>query len=174
MSKTKAIILMAFVLALAAGAALGRLSSRATPRPPGGQSWLIAELDLTHDQQQKMNAIWTDMMQNQGRQFGERMRALQQEREAAFANLLTDAQKQEYTQINEQFAQRSREMWKQIDEQFSAVAEKTRLILNETQRPKFDALVKKFRAEGPGFNWAMGPGGRGRGPGIGPPTRPGQ
>ena len=167
MSKTKAAIVMAFVLALAAGAALGMLGSRSLPRHGGGESWLTNELQLSPEQQKKMNDIWTDLLKTKGHEFGDQMHALQQQREAAIAKLLSDSQKADYQRINDEFAQRGRELWKQAEQQFNAAADRTRLILTDTQRPKYDALVEKFRADGASGNWVFGPG---SGPRGGSPT----
>ncbi len=111
-------------------------------------------------------------MQGKGKEFAEQMRSLQQQREAAITGLLSDDQKVQLDRINDQFAQRARDLWKQAEQQFSAAAEKTRSILSESQRPKYDALLEKFRADGASGNWVFGPQPGSRAPSTTPSTQP--
>ena len=170
MSKTKAIILTAFVLAMAAGVALGMLSSRTIPQRNSGHSWLGDELQLTATQEQQMCQIWSGVMQSKGKAFAEQMRSLQQEREAAISTVLTADQKAQLDQINDRFVQRAGDLWKSSEQPFMAAAEKTRSILSDSQRSKYDALLEKFRADGASGNWVFGPGPKG--PSTAPSTRP--
>jgi cell division protein ZapA (FtsZ GTPase activity inhibitor) len=150
MKKTKIIIFITFVLAMGAGVAVGMLGARTVPArvPPGDpQSWLVSELQLSPDQQVKMKQIWQEMLQDKGRQYGEEMRQLQQQRDAAIAALMTPDQKEQYTKINQDFAARTREVWQRMERDFSAAADRTKQILDDRQKEKFQAMMDKFRAQ---------------------------
>lgn len=176
MTRPKTIMLLTFVLAMGAGVSVGVLASRttATQPPRGGPSWLIHELDLTPVQQQQMKDIWMELVGRRGNEMREQMMALQQEREAAIVGLLDAGQSQKYEQINQQFMQRAGELWKRVEQDFLAAAEKTRQLLNETQRKRYDTLVQQFQsqhANGEWFGMGMsGMGSRGRGPSTSPST----
>src|ERR1041384_2271614 len=109
MTKTKAAILMAFVLPLGAGVGGGILGSRALPPQNGMRARFVEELQLTPDQQKQVDAIWMELMRTKLRGLGEEFKALQQQREAAVAGLMTADKKEKYEQINQQFAQGMRD-----------------------------------------------------------------
>lgn len=154
MNKTKAIMFVAFVLAMGAGVAVGMLGARSLPssaKPEERQgdpgSWLVKELQLTPDQADKMRAIWNDLLRTKGPQYGEEFKALQQQRESAVTAIMTASQQEQCKKVDEDFAQKARDVWKRMEQDFSAAAERTRQLLNESQRPKYDALIARFRAE---------------------------
>lgn len=154
MNKTKAIIFVAFVLAMGAGMAVGMLGARslpAKPSPEGHQgdpgSWLVKELQLTPDQAAKMRDIWNDLLRTKGPQYGEEFQALKQQRESAIAAIMTAPQQEQCKKIDDDFVQKGREVWKRMEQDFTAAAERTRQLLSESQRPKYDALIARFRAE---------------------------
>lgn len=154
MTRTKWIILVACVLSMGAGVGVGMLRSRAQSPPAGSKaSMLIQELQLTPEQQKEMEKIWKELVSTRGREFAEQMRKLQQERETAIAGLLDEGQTQKYQQINVQFMEKAKELWKRTEQEFSTAAEKTRLLLNETQRQRYDVMVNQFRAEHANRDW---------------------
>lgn len=157
MSKTNAIILMAFVLALGAGVAVGMLGSRALPSQNDRRAQFIRDLGLTSQQEEKMNEIWMDLMRTKGREYGEAFRAIEQQKNAAIQNLFNADQKQQYELINKEFAQQGMDLWKRAERDFEAATEKTRQILDAAQQVKFDALMAKFRSEHARGDWGMGP-----------------
>jgi len=163
MTKTKLIIFTAFVLAMGAGVAVGMLGSRTLPRPrpDGPQTWLTQELQLTSDQQDKMSQIWSGLLQTKGREFGKQMHLLQVQHDEAVQAMLSSAQQDQYKNLNEEFAQRARDLWKRMEQEFLAASETTRKILNDSQRQKYDVLVSKFRSEHANGDWfTAGPMGR--------------
>lgn len=175
MSRTKWIILVACLLSMGAGVALGMLRSRIQPRGVDARStWLTQELDLSPSQQQEMEKIWNELLQTRGREFGEQMRTLQQEREVEVAGLLDANQTTKYEQINQRFGERMRELFQKVEQDFLAASEKTRAMLNESQRERYDQLVARFRGMHAKGEW-MGMGGpmpaRGM-MGRGPVSRP--
>ncbi len=166
MTKTKVIIAIAFVLALGAGVAVGMLGARNMPTHRGRSSWLTEELHLSADQQKQMQEIWSNVLRGKGREHMEQVRALQQQREGEIVALLTAEQKARYEQINQQFDQRVQEFARQRDEAFEQAVEKTKQILGDSQRQKYDELLKKMRTDRAERRGPGGPGG-----GLGAPPR---
>jgi cell division protein ZapA (FtsZ GTPase activity inhibitor) len=157
MTKTKAIILTAFLLAMGAGVAVGMLSSRALPPQNNMRARFIEELQLTPEQQKQIDGIWMEQMRGRMREFADEFRSIQQQRETAIAGLMSADQKEKYDQINQQFAQRARDLWKRGEEAFEAASARTRQILTESQRPKFDEMLNKFKAQIPSSDaWLSG------------------
>lgn len=164
MSKTKAVISVSFVLALGAGVALGMLGSRTLPQRGDPRSHIVDALQLTPEQQAQMDEIWSGLIRDRGRQYGEEMRIIQEEHDAALNAMLSSEQKQEYDRINAEFARKMQEIWKKAEQEFRAATEKTRAILSPSQQATFDEMLKQF-TERAGGGWGGGamPGGSGRG-----------
>jgi hypothetical protein len=158
MSKTKAIILMGFVLALGAGVAVGMLGSRALPQPSDRRARFIQELELTPQQEDQMKGIWMNLMQTKGREYAEAFRSIEQQRASAIQALLNEEQKQKSEAINQEFAKQGQELWKRAEQDFESATQKTRQILSPSQQEKFDALMTKFRSEHSRGHWGMGSG----------------
>jgi Spy/CpxP family protein refolding chaperone len=156
---TKAIFGLAFVLAIGAGMALGMLTARATPAPADQRSnWFVDQLQLTAAQQRQMEEIWGALMREKGRAYGEEFRQLQAQRETDIAGMMSSDQRGQYDQINQKYAMKGAELWKRFEQEFVHATEKTRQILNEAQRVKFDAMIEQFRASrGGGNGWGSGP-----------------
>jgi len=173
MTRTKVIILIACILSMGAGVEVGMLRARTEPgKEDSRASWLIKELNLTPDQQRGMEAIWKEMVRSKGAEFRDEMMKLHQEREAAVAGLMSPEQSEKYQQIHAQFMEKGRQLWKRMEQEFLAAAEKTRQLLNETQRVRYDILLKQFQEQHNGGEWfGMGPMGRGA-MGRGPATLP--
>ncbi|HVT91140.1 MAG TPA: Spy/CpxP family protein refolding chaperone [Tepidisphaeraceae bacterium] len=147
MRKTKTFILIAFVLAMGAGVAVGMLGSRTIPKKLEGRSWLVDELHLTSAQEQQMNQIWGDMMRNKGRAIKDQLDLLKKERQAEIDGLLSDDQKSKVEQIDHRFGDRARELWKQCQQDFTDAADQSRKVLDESQRLKYDELVNKMQSQ---------------------------
>lgn len=162
MSKTKIILLLAFVLAIGAGVAVGVLSARTLPAAaPQRDSWLAQELELTAEQQDSMQSIWNDLLRNRGREYAEQWKNLQQERDVAMRGLLSSDQKQAADRIDQQFAEKARLLWKQAEAEFTAASAKSRQMLNESQKVKYDALLTRFKSQRGNGDW-FGPGAAGK------------
>jgi hypothetical protein len=147
MTRTKFIIFVAFILTMGAGMAIGTLGVTRRPRMEGRDSWLAQELNLTTAQQEKLRQVWMEVLRTRGREFGEQFQLIQSQREAEYLTLLSPEQKLQYEQINQKFAERSRELQKRGEEVFNETAAATREMLDESQRPKYDELLEKFRAQ---------------------------
>lgn len=156
-----------FVIALGAGLLAGysflpsRPPHEVPPSPEGERSWLKTELNLTDEQADKIKAIWSELLRNGGPRHGDARRQTQKERDDAIVALLTPEQKKEYDKIAAKYNDRMNEANRQREAAFQQAIEKTKALLNETQREKYDSLMKKGFRGGP-------PWGR---PGGGPPGR---
>jgi Spy/CpxP family protein refolding chaperone len=166
MVKTKIILVVSFVVTFAAGAVTGWLVSRSDHRPPG-PSWLAAELDLTSQQREQMQAIWSEVMGATMRQRGEQRDALRQERDQAIVALLTEEQRPRYDAILKDYVTKENEMSEQRKQAFEEAIKRTKEILTPEQAAKYEELMKKEREKGFGP-----PRGGHRGPPPGPPPGP--
>jgi Spy/CpxP family protein refolding chaperone len=155
MSKKRIEVLLISVtaLALCAGLAAGLLASRlpggaqpppapaptesAEPRTP-----LVEELNLTAEQREQMRQIW-EGVRGQVRQAFEDAQRLQKQRDEALVSLLTDEQKAKFEKISKDYAGRFDELTHKRDATFQNAVERTRRILNDEQRQKYDQILKR-------------------------------
>ena len=156
MTKTKVLLVLAFVVTLAAGVAAGLLASRLAHRPRG-PSWLADELNLTSQQREQMHTIWSDVMRTQGRSQWEQRKALAQERDDAIAALMTDNLRPQYEKILEEYSRKVDELGQERTRAFEQAVEQTRKILTPEQAEKYDALLTKQREQGPGESPGLRP-----------------
>ena len=161
MNKQLLLTVVIFVIALGSGIAIGTALHRSPP-PGRDRSWLADELGLSPTQRDQMRQIWSDALHTGGPSPFERRRQYQKERDEAFAALLTPDQKAAYDKALDRYNQQMAQMNKQREAAFQVAAEKTKAILTDPQRAKYEELLKK----GP-----MGPP-WGHHPGSGPSTAP--
>jgi len=164
---------MMAVLVLCAGVVVGRLSARLSdeaPPPPTGHtpSWLADQLDLTADQQQKMDAIWADVKQQMSKDW-DKHRDLDRQRDEAVRDLLSDDQLVQYEAIYDAYRVKRAEMERTRDTLIKSAEERSRELLTDSQKVRWDQLAKDMHTHHPGPG-GPGPGGPGpeRGPGPGP------
>ncbi len=156
MTKVKATLLFAFVLALGAGAVLGFAAARrvdppapTATKPAESQrgSWLSDQLKLSPEQGDQIRAIWQKAMAEQGRANSERRRALERERDAALLSLLTTEQREEYDRLEKQYEAQIAELGRERDRLRQEAIEKTRQVLTEGQRKKYEELLAERERE---------------------------
>jgi len=158
MTKSGVILIVSFVMVFLAGVAGGFVVLRSAPPPPR-QPWLSRELGLNAKQQEQMRAIWSQDRDHMGQSF-EQMRAVREWRDKAIQELLTEDQKAHYDQIVKEADQKMAAITAERRKGFEEKAARTREILNEEQRKKFDALQKEFVPGGPPFGGGPGHGRR--------------
>jgi Spy/CpxP family protein refolding chaperone len=150
MSKAKFILAATFVMALAAGAAVGVVGTRTVAQPGAPKDRrpsLVEELQLSPEQAKKMEEIWSGVMRRgRGEQF-EKFRAIQKERDEAILSLFTSEQKTEYDKLMAEYGKRFEELNQERERAFQQAVEQTRQILTEPQRQKYEELMKKRREE---------------------------
>jgi Spy/CpxP family protein refolding chaperone len=173
MKRSRQVLLMMAVLVLCAGVVVGRLSARLSaeisPPPPGHTpSWLADQLDLTTDEQQKMDAIWADVKQQMSRDWDKR-HDLDRQRDEAVRDLLSNDQLVQYEEIYETYREKRADMEKTRDGLIKSAEERSRELLTDSQKVQWDQLAKDMHGH------RVGPGGPGpdHGPGGGPDHGPG-
>ncbi len=161
-----------FAVALGTGLAVG-MGFTHHAKPADRESWLADQLNLTPEQSNQMKDIWSAMMGGPGHSF-DRRRELARARDDAIFKLIPESAKPQYQLIVDHYNQQVAELARDRDAAFQAAVEKTKAILNETQRAKYDQIMKNgFR--GPPWQHG-GPGGPHDGGPHGPPpdTEPGR
>lgn len=147
MGKTKLILAVSYVLVLTAGGACGWVFSQdKKPRP--ARSWLTRELDLTPGQQEQMRLIWSRHVSDPNSRGPERRRALAAERDQAIQNLLTDEQKANFSQIQQDYENKLKEMAQERKAAWEESVRLTRAILTPEQAQKYDELLKRQQERG--------------------------
>jgi hypothetical protein len=156
------------VLALAAGVAGGLLASRlpsvfSKPARPADSTPLTEALSLTPDQREKMRGIW-EGVRAEVRDTYEQARALERKRDQAYISLLTAEQKAQYEKISQELAIEFDSLSHRRDELFQRAVVETKKLLGDTQRAKYEEIL---RARGPaGLDGQRGAG-RSIGAGLG-------
>lgn len=154
MSKQSFLIVVLFAVALGSGIFVGR----SLPRAGGGpeRSFLAEELKLTPSQREQMRAIWQEVGRGRdGSGHREAMRQLQKDREEAVVALLSTEQKGAYEKIQDNFQRQTAELNKDREAAVKQAVEKTKAILDEKQKIKYEEILKRGPGEGRGFGrWA--------------------
>ncbi len=143
-------LLVSFALVFAAGLVVGRLAwGPATGGPRAERSWLSEELNLTTEQRQQMERIWSDALGGLGAEHGDRRRALGEERERAIGELLTAEQKEQYEHILAQYHEGLQQLGRERQEAFERAFEQTREILTPEQREHYEKIMDRMHRRVP-------------------------
>lgn len=170
MNKMRLLMVCLFAVALGTGLAVGMGYSH-RPYPKDRESWLADQLKLSPEQSKQMKDIWSAMMGGPSRSFDKR-HEFAKERDEAIFKLIPETAKPEYQKILERYNQQVAELSKERDAAFQAAVEKTKAILNETQRARYEEIMKKgFR--GPSWHGGTHEGGHDGPHGPPPETAPG-
>ncbi|MFI5337566.1 MAG: Spy/CpxP family protein refolding chaperone [Opitutales bacterium] len=151
---TKLVVIAGFVIAFAAGLAVGlfRRESQASPAAPTAaqtrpsrpdRSWLVNELNLTAQQEEQMRQIWSATAQWSGRQTEERRRQYRKERDEAILALIPPGERPRYDGIQQACAEQTAALDREWRNSFQAAVEKTKLMLTPEQREKYEAFLKR-------------------------------
>lgn len=138
------LILLACVLAsFAAGTSVGVLWERSEKHPPTDEGWL-AELNMTSEQRTKIKAIWSEAMATASWQAQrEKREVIQKERDDAIKIMITADAAQKYEETMRIAKEKQNELAQQSKKTMDEAYEKTKALLNETQRVKYDELRQK-------------------------------
>jgi Spy/CpxP family protein refolding chaperone len=144
------LILVMTLLALSAGMVLGWVwtplqkveASQNAGRGP--RPW-FDQLDLTPDQQQQMDKIWSDTRQQRQKMF-ERFHELDKQRDQKIQALLTDSQRGAYDKIIADFHAGREELNKQRETLISDANARSLALLNDSQKAKWEILSKEMRS----------------------------
>jgi Spy/CpxP family protein refolding chaperone len=161
MTKIRLLIVACVLVVFAAGVALGLAMSR--PHRPGrGGSALAGQLGLTAAQQTEMHNIWAEVMSKARQEEGQQREALRKERDDAIRALLPDAQVVRYEEILKTYASKTAALNMALEEgrrkTFDEAVARTKTILTEKQRVKYEEILKQREA---GEGGRGGPGERG-------------
>lgn len=148
MNKTRTMVLVCFLVAFAAGTAVGLLIGRSR-RGPRDRSRLTRELNLTPAQRKQMRKIWSDVMSAGWRQRRERSDALQKERDEAVKALLSEEQKAQYEEVMQGYSRKIADAAEERGKIFQTAVERTKQILTDAQRKKYEELLEKRPEMGP-------------------------
>ena len=163
-SRVEALLIGLTVLALCAGVVAGivyaRLPSSAvktdnTPPPPmlppdgPGEKSLADELQLSPEQRVQMRDIWEGVRDKVHQAFDEAQDLQRQRDERIVALLTTDEQKARFQKLSQEFADRYDQLAKDRDQAFNSAVDKTKKLLNEEQRKKYDQILKTHVRPGP-------------------------
>jgi len=143
LTRTRVLVVAAFLIAFAAGLTTGVAVGRSRHRPRGG-SVLTRQLGLTEEQQAQMRRIWSGIDGDSIRAYFERRREIQAERDEALRDLLRASGLQaEYETImqvyNDQLAELAQERRAAREE----AERKTMEILTEPQRKRWQEMLRQ-------------------------------
>ncbi len=158
--RSKLILLGTLILVLAAGAAIGALGARiflhphhppffggpeGMPfgHPPTTRPWFYGSLNLTSDQQKKMDGIWEPVRHEMDKFFDER-RSIEMRREKAVMALLTDEQRKQFDQIVRDYRAQRREMEDQRQHLIDDANQRSRALLDPDQQKLWDDMTRRF------------------------------
>jgi len=142
MNKVKSFVLISVIVAFVAGILIG-LFIREFGKKPHLRSRLSRELDLTSEQRDQLRDIWSEAIRTARRLQREQRQRLQEERDGAIEQLLTEDQKAGFNKIKNEYAQKIDDLAQARDSLLYEAVEKTKRILSETQRKKYEELVKE-------------------------------
>jgi len=161
MTKAKLVLVLAFILVFGAGAVIGMVQQQHHfgHDGPHGPGHLADQLGLTSDQQEQMKQIWSAVDASRHDTW-EKRRELQKQRDQEIQSLLSTDQKTRFETIAQQYQKSMAELNLEHDTLVQNAVEKTKSILNDAQRLKYDEIRKGWLEHG------------GRRGGPGPHARP--
>lgn len=154
MNKQVVLMICLFVVALGCGIAVGMGISRSIPPHGRDHSWLAKELQLTEAQQEQMRGVWSETLRGVGPRQSDRRKQFQKERDEAMVASFTPEQHAAYDKIVAKYNQRLAENNREREVAFQRAVERTKAILDQRQRVKYDELLKKGAGRPP---WERSP-----------------
>jgi Spy/CpxP family protein refolding chaperone len=145
--KLKLVLIAASILALGAGVFAGMAVSRLPASAPPvisslpARSSIADQLKLTDAQRDQMRGIWEDVRKSV-HQTMDQAQAVERERDSEILALLSDSQKARYAALTRQASERVALLVKQRDQTFQEGVDKTRKILDDTQRETYDRIIR--------------------------------
>lgn len=147
----KAVVIVGFVVAFAAGLVVGFESrqkvAQPTTRPSHHTGWLAAELNLSPQQQERMREIWSKTAERGGRDRENRRRQLYRQRDEAIAALIRPEDKPRYEEILKSHADQLAALDREWRGSFQASVERTKEILTAEQRVKYEELLRRHESQ---------------------------
>jgi hypothetical protein len=154
MARRKVVFLTTVLLVLGAGVTVGRLSAHLSETPLQTQSphrrtdWVAAELNLSTQQHQQMDAIWADVSKNRTKIFDQR-RALTDERDQGITKMLTEAQRIGYDKVLKDYRAKLDDLNKESDKAIADANLRSQELLDKDQKKIWDNITAE-RIQGRG------------------------
>lgn len=145
-TRSRIILLLLFILAFGAGWTVGKLVEHRPQPPHHGPSWLSGELNLTPEQRKTMMDIWNSVNQSRYDEW-DRRRELGRQRTEAIRQLVPQESQALLEQINENYNQQLGELSAQRRQRFEEAMEKTRAVLSDQQRKKYEEILARREGE---------------------------
>lgn len=151
--RARALLVLAFVLALAAGIAVGAGLARTSfandpgavkPSPgPSPAQWnpFADQLKLTADQRKQFDEIWRDAPHGKMRELSDSRRRLFKEREEALARLVTPEQKADRERVRREFGARIDELERQREEAVAKLYTPEQVARREAIKKEYEARI---------------------------------
>ena len=160
MNKVKFLLVLAFLVVLAAGAVVGMAVDRRlraeSPMPPGPphprNPWAQFNSSLTAEQREQMKTIWSEVNKQRDLRFQTRHQ-LSQKRDQQILEMLTPEERSKYEAIQNEYRAEVDQTERNLVDTVHKAEEQTRAMLSPEQQKIYDDL----RARG-------GPPGRRGGP----------
>lgn len=143
MNRMRLTIAVLFVVAFAAGVAVGLTVRQWDEQPQRRGSWLGRELDLTESQRREMAEIWSAVGRDTWRQDMDRRRALQRQRDQAIQALVPAEQQEELQRVLDEYSSAMAELSRARRQAFDDAVEKTKAILTPEQREKYESFLAR-------------------------------
>jgi Spy/CpxP family protein refolding chaperone len=157
MARKEMIFLSTLALVLCAGLAAGRLwgrwaeteiehSDHAKSKMMSNErtSWLADQLNLSADQRQKMDSIWSDTRQKMEK-MGEARRGLAADRDKSIVALLNPQQRTAYDKVYDDFRNRREQVDKDRQNLIDDATQRSKLLLDDNQKKEWDVLTRRMR-----------------------------
>lgn len=141
-----AAILGLIVLTLSAGVMVGLLMKRLPTSDAGASATaasgtLSEQLQLTDDQQKRLRTIW-ETASVDIRDCYRQAQDMQKRRDQEIAAMMTEPQKAEFEKLAKRYADEYAQLTQSREQTFNQAVERTRTILDNAQRDKYDAILK--------------------------------
>ncbi|HWE02284.1 MAG TPA: hypothetical protein VG326_07705 [Tepidisphaeraceae bacterium] len=145
------VVVLMFALALGAGMVAGKLSARAPLAAPTVETGTLSdELKLSADQQRQMQRIW-EQMQAVSQRCVEDARKVQREQDQALEAMLTPEQLAKWSKITTQSASDVSVLDAKRKEALDTAIKRTNALLDESQRKKYNQLIRNRLGPGGGL-----------------------
>jgi Spy/CpxP family protein refolding chaperone len=163
---TKLVVALGFCIAFAAGMVVGMTQAKramvatTVNNPPttqrgghrGGSpgGFLAAELNLTPQQQQQMERIWSETAQRNREESDKRRTTLRTQRDEAIAVLIGPELMGKYDEILKHYRDQQADLDREMRANFESAVKQTEEILTPEQQSKYKALLSRHQFRGPG------------------------
>jgi Spy/CpxP family protein refolding chaperone len=139
--KALLVLILGYLLALAAGTTSGLLAERLHENGAPDNS-LAAQLQLTPAQVGQMRDIWQRASRDMDGYYRQ-AQDINRQRDQALFNLLTDDQKAKFAAMDKRYSEQFQTLTRQRDEAFDSALAKTEQCLSDEQRTKYQQIVRE-------------------------------